>query len=53
MILQMFAFVLLIIQLVDFVVPGDPYPLKTDISPAPTPAPSYTLSNFSGGYQYL
>ncbi|XP_023524889.1 lysM domain receptor-like kinase 3 [Cucurbita pepo subsp. pepo] len=28
-------------------VPGDPYPLETHISPAPTPAPSYSLNNFS------
>ena len=36
-----------------FVVPGDPYPLETHISPAPTPAPSYSLNNFSGGYEEL
>ncbi|KGN58031.1 lysM domain receptor-like kinase 3 [Cucumis sativus] len=28
-------------------VPGDPYPLETNIFPAPTPAPSYTPNNFS------
>lgn len=32
-------------------VPGDPYPLETDISPAPTPAPSYTQNNFSDNAQ--
>ena len=37
----------------NFVVPGDPYPLETDISAAPAPAPSFTLNNFTGGYEQL
>ncbi|XP_022955950.1 lysM domain receptor-like kinase 3 [Cucurbita moschata] len=28
-------------------VPGDPYPLETDISAAPAPAPSFTLNNIT------
>lgn len=34
-------------------VPGEPYPLKTDIPPSPGPAPAPSISDFSGMVLYI